>query len=208
MDIEITPRNCGGTEFLAHPHRLHLGGRQAEGVDRLHFLLPAAWEGLAVALYIEHSDGTSPSPIALDSQNTVTVDRRFTGWPEGKWMLAATGAGGYTAYTRPGRYDVHEIITADGSAEVPSASLYEQFVARVLASAEQAAASAKSAAASAEQAQAAAGSSEAFTALAARVSALEQSSGAAAASFACTFAALDGLTVAGTWNAANASVEF
>lgn len=148
MQIEIIPREGGGTEFLPRPHRLHLGGRQAEGVDELSFRLPAAWQGLAVTLYIEHSDGTSPSPIPLSEGGTVAVDRRFTGWPSGRWMLAATNGAGYTAYSRPGTYDVYEVLSADGSAEDPGPTLYEQFVARVLESATAAAASAKSAASS------------------------------------------------------------
>lgn len=148
MQIEILPKDCGGTEFLARPHRLHLGGQQAEGVDLLQFRLPAAWQGLAVALYIEHSDGTSPSAIPLSADSTVEVDRRFTAWPAGKWMLAATDGAGYAAYTRPGSYDVYEVIEANGSAEDPGPTLYEQFVARVLASANEAAAAAKSAASS------------------------------------------------------------
>lgn len=209
MEIEILARNCGGTEFLAQPHRLHLGARQAEGVDRLLFRLPAAWKGLAVTLYIEHSDGTSPSPISLDSENGVTVDRRFTGWPEGKWMLTATDGAGYTAFTRPGTYDVHEVITADGSADEPSTTLYEQFVASVLESANQAAASAKSAAESAALAQSTGGSSEALARLSARVAVLEQGGTSSAGnSFAYTFVSLSGLTVTGTWNEAGAQLEF
>ena len=37
----------------------------------------------------------------------MTVDRRLTGSVRGQWMLAAMGSGGYTAYTRPGSYDVY-----------------------------------------------------------------------------------------------------
>ena len=35
MQINITARDFGGTEFLAQPHRLHLGAQKAEGVDQL-----------------------------------------------------------------------------------------------------------------------------------------------------------------------------
>jgi hypothetical protein len=40
MQINITARDFGGTEFLAQPHRLHLGAQKAEGVDQLEFSLP------------------------------------------------------------------------------------------------------------------------------------------------------------------------
>ena len=43
MEIQITQKQCGGTEFLARPHRLHLGAQNAAGVDQLHFILPEAW---------------------------------------------------------------------------------------------------------------------------------------------------------------------
>ena len=45
MQIKITPRTLGGTEFTAQPARLHLGAQNAEGVDRLVFQLPAEWAG-------------------------------------------------------------------------------------------------------------------------------------------------------------------
>lgn len=45
MEIEILEQQCGGTEFVPRPHRLHLGAQNAEGVDRLQFILPAAWAG-------------------------------------------------------------------------------------------------------------------------------------------------------------------
>lgn len=41
MQIKITSRTLGGTEFTAQPARLHLGAQNAEGVDRLVFQLPA-----------------------------------------------------------------------------------------------------------------------------------------------------------------------
>lgn len=46
MEIQITPKDFGGTEFLAHPSRLHLGAQNAAGVDRLTFHLPEAWKNL------------------------------------------------------------------------------------------------------------------------------------------------------------------
>lgn len=156
MKIQIIPRAGGGTEFLAQPHRLHLGGRQASGVDVLRFVLPDAWSGLNVTLHIEHADGTLATPIALDENAEVTVDRRFTGWRSGKWMLAATDGADYAAYTRPGVYDVYDVLSTDGDTQDPGPTAYEQFVAQVLSSANRAAAQAQSAAASAAEAQTAA----------------------------------------------------
>ena len=50
MEIEILEQQCGGTEFVPRPHRLHLGAQNAEGVDRLQFILPAAWAGCTLSL--------------------------------------------------------------------------------------------------------------------------------------------------------------
>lgn len=131
MQIKITPRTLGGTEFTAQPARLHLGAQNAEGVDRLVFQLPAEWAGCSVTLHIRHSDGTLAAPLVLDAAHSAPVGRSFTGWPAGQWMLAATDGSGYTAYTRPGRYDVYDILPTDGTEEEPSPSVYEQFIAQV-----------------------------------------------------------------------------
>ena len=143
MEIEILEQQCGGTEFVPRPHRLHLGAQNAEGVDRLQFVLPAAWAGCTLALYLRRSDGVQLAAIPLDADDSVTVDRRLTGSVRGQWMLAAIGSGGYTAYTRPGSYDVYATLPTDGGSEELPPSVYEQFVARVLESAHAAAASAR-----------------------------------------------------------------
>lgn len=134
MEIQINPKDIGGTEFLARPSQLHLGAQNAVGVDRLTFRLPTAWKDLAVTFHVRHSDGSLAAPLLLDSSGSVPVSRALTGWTSGQWMLCAAG-NGYTAYTRPGRYDVHATLPTDGTAEEPSATLYEQFVAQVLADA-------------------------------------------------------------------------
>ena len=154
MEIQIIPRTVGGTEFCAVPHRLHLGAQDAAGVDRLHFILPDEWRALSVSLHIRRSDGTLASPIVLDADDSAAVGRSFTACASGQWMLAATSGTGYTAYTRPGTYDVHGILPTDGTEEEPTPSVYEQFVARVVANAGNAASSAKSAAASEANARA------------------------------------------------------
>ena len=163
MNIQIIRRQCGGTEFYAQPHRLHLGAQNASGVDELRFSLPDIWAGCTVALYLRRSDGTLLAPVPLDENACVTVDRRLTGSTSGQWMLAAVSDAGYAAYTRPGSYDTYAILPTDGGTEDLPPSLYEQFVARVLESAstastaaQKAAANAASTAASAAQAQAAA----------------------------------------------------
>lgn len=152
MEIQIIQKQCGGTEFLPQPHRLHLGGQNAAGIDRLEFVLPACWEGYTCALYLRRNDGTLLAPIPLDGENSVTVDQRMTGCTGGQWMLAAVKDTEHTAYTRPGRYDTYATLPTDGSEEI-SPSQYEQFVARVLESASAAAEGAKKAAANAEQAR-------------------------------------------------------
>lgn len=146
MQINITARDFGGTEFLAQPHRLHLGAQKAEGVDRLEFSLPEQWKGCVVTLHIRHTDGTLAEPLALDETGCVSVGRSFTGWASGEWMLAAANGNGYTAYTRPGQYDVHGILPTEGAGEELTPSVYEQFIARVMASANAAAEAAKRAA--------------------------------------------------------------
>ena len=153
MQIKITARDLGGTEFLAQPHRLHLGAQQAEGVDQLEFALPLAWAGCIVTLHIRHADGTLAEPRALDETGRVPVGRSFTGWPSGEWMLAAANGEGYTAYTRPGQYDVHGILPTEGKGEELTPSVYEQFIARVISSANDAAEAAKRAAAGEEHAR-------------------------------------------------------
>ena len=153
MQIKITARDFGGTEFLAQPHRLHLGAQQAEGVDELQFILPEQWAGCAVTLHIRHADGTLAEPLVLNETHCIPVERSFTGWASGEWMLAAADGAGYTAYTRPGQYDVHGILPTEGTGEELTPSVYEQFIARVMESATAAAEAAKRAAAGEEKAQ-------------------------------------------------------
>ena len=94
VNIKIIQRQCGGTEFLSQPHRLHLGAQNAAGVDELCFTLPEAWAGCTVALYLRRSDGTLLAPVSLDTQHCVTVDRRLTGSTGGQWMLSAESPDG------------------------------------------------------------------------------------------------------------------
>ena len=63
-------------------------------------------------------------------------------------MLATTDGSGYTAYTRPGRYDVYDILPTGGTEEEPSPSVYEQFIAQVSGQADAAVQAAQNSAAS------------------------------------------------------------
>lgn len=154
MHIEIAARQLSGcTDFVPRPARLHLGSQNAEGVDVLAFALPPEWAGKSVSLHLERADGTPQSPLLLDGQGQVTVDRRLTAARAGRWMLTAADGAGYTAYTQPGTFDTGEILpVTDGGEEPPSPTLYEQFVAQVLAHASSAASSAAKAAQSAGEA--------------------------------------------------------
>ena len=175
MQINITARDFGGTEFLAQPHRLHLGAQTAAGVDWLEFALPRQWAGCIVTLHIRHADGTLAEPLELDEAGRVRVGRSFTGWASGEGMLAAANGEGYTAYTRPGQYDVHDILPTEGGGEELTPSVYEQFIARVVASANAAAEAAE--AAQASYYNAGSGASYASAAYYANGSGLPRSSG-------------------------------
>lgn len=195
MQINITARDFGGTEFLAQPHRLHLGAQKAEGVDRLEFSLPEQWNGCVVTLHIRHTDGTLAEPLALDETGCVSVGRSFTGWASGEWMLAAANGNGYTAYTRPGQYDVHGILPTEGAGEELTPSVYEQFIARVMASANAAAEAAKRAAsgeANARQSASEAASSAQQTAASATLAAGYAEQAEAAADRAAAYAPSEG----------------
>lgn len=164
MQIRIISHTLGGTEFTAQPSRLHLGGQNAEGVDRLVFQLPEIWADCTVTLHIRHEDGSYAPPQVLDTEHAVTVGRSFTGWASGQWMLSATNGSGYAAYTRPGRYDVYGVLSTETGGEDPSPSVYEQFIAQVSENARAAAQAAQSCAASEaaakQQAETAAAASE------------------------------------------------
>ena len=195
MQINITARDFGGTEFLAQPHRLHLGAQKAEGVDRLEFSLPEQWKGCVVTLHIRHTDGTLAEPLALDETGCISVGRSFTGWASGEWMLAAANGSGYTAYTRPGQYDVHGILPTEGAGEELTPSVYEQFIARVMASANAAAEAAKRAAsgeANARQSASEAASSAQQTAASATLAAGYAEQAEAAADRAAAYAPSEG----------------
>ncbi len=110
MEIEILEQQCGGTEFVPRPHRLHLGAQNAEGVDRLQFILPAAWAGCTLALYLRRSDGVQLAAIPLDADDRRKPDagpgRRGT-LPREGGQSHRLGARGY-----PGRQSPVEGVSA------------------------------------------------------------------------------------------------
>ena len=123
------------------------------------------------------------------------MGRSFTGWASGEWMLAAANGNGYTAYTRPGQYDVHGILPTEGGGEELTPSIYEQFIARVVDSANAAAEAAKRAAsgeANAKQSASEAASSAQQTAASATLAAGYAEQAEAAADRAASYAPSEG----------------
>ena len=91
MQIKIIEKHFGGVEFTPEMRVLHLGGQSSANVERLEFQLPESWQGKSVTLHIQRQDGTMPSPILLDENNSCAVGKEFTASPGGQWMLLALG---------------------------------------------------------------------------------------------------------------------
>ena len=62
MKIQIIQKQCGGTEFLAQPHRLHLGAQNAAGVDELLFQLPVRRRSTVTRCWVSSATGASRVP--------------------------------------------------------------------------------------------------------------------------------------------------
>lgn len=153
MQIRIIEKHFGGVEFTPEMRVLHLGGQSSANVERLEFQLPESWQGKSVTLHIQRQDGTMPSPILLDENNSCAVGKEFTASPCGQWMLLALGEDGFRALTRPAKYDCYETLATDGDAEI-SPTQYETFVAQVVGysnAAQNSAKEARNAAAAAKQ---------------------------------------------------------
>lgn len=131
MQIKIIEKHFGGVEFTPEMRVLHLGGQSSANVERMAFQLPESWQGKSVTLHIQRQDGTMPSPILLDENNSCAVGKEFTASPCGQWMLLALGEDGFRALTRPAKYDCYETLATDGDAEI-SPTQYEAFVAQVV----------------------------------------------------------------------------
>lgn len=118
MQIKIIEKHFGGVEFTPEMRVLHLGGQSSANVEWLEFQLPESWQGKSVTLHIQRQDGTMPSPILLDENNSCAVGKEFTASPCGQWMLLALGEDGFRALTRPAKYDCYETLATDGDAEI------------------------------------------------------------------------------------------
>ncbi len=157
LSIRVRKQQDNGSSFRATPDNLYLGGVRSAKVDKLKFELPEEWAACAVTLHVQRLSGTLPDPQALDAENCVEVDRRWTLEKQGTWMLLAVGEGGYIAMTKPAQYTCYETIDTDSTTETIDPSVYEQFVDLVLKSVNEAKNAAKQ---TAEDRAAAAGSAE------------------------------------------------
>lgn len=131
MQVRIVEKHFGGVEFCPEMKMLHLGGQSSANVERLEFILPESWQGKSVTLHIQRQDGTLPTPVLLDEEDSCAVGKDFTASRSGMWMLMALGEDGFRALTRPAKYDCYETLATDGDAEI-SQTQYEAFVAQVV----------------------------------------------------------------------------
>lgn len=104
MKVRVVKDHFCGTGWRAEPETLYLGGVGAVYVEKLEFVLPETWAGMAVTLHIEQEGGTVPQPMLLDGNNNAPVDGRFTTARQGLWMLMATDGEGRREMTMPGKY--------------------------------------------------------------------------------------------------------
>lgn len=134
MKVRVVKDHFCGTGWRAEPETLYLGGVGAVYVEKLEFVLPEEWDGLAVTLHIEQEGGTVPQPMLLDGNNTVPVDRRFTTARQGLWMLMATDGEGRREMTMPGKYVCYQTLeNGEGTgADGPAMPLRYQYLQLVL----------------------------------------------------------------------------
>lgn len=154
MQIQVIPRDCGGTEFIAQPHRLHLGRTERRG--HRHPGVPAAGgvgrvrRDAAHQALRRHAGGAHPAGHRRRGDSGPQLYRlgggRVDAGGDGRQRLRRLHPPGPLRRARhPGRWMAPK--------KAPSPSVYEQFVAQVAANANAAAQSAQSAAASEESAQ-------------------------------------------------------
>ena len=134
MKVRVVKDHFCGTGWQAEPETLYLGGVGAVYVEKLEFVLPEEWDGLAVTLHIEQEGGTVPQPMLLDGNNTVPVDGRFTTARQGLWMLMATDGEGRREMTMPGKYVCYQTLeNGEGTgADGPAMPLRYQYLQLVL----------------------------------------------------------------------------
>ena len=120
----------GATIYALSPDRISIGAQDANAVDQIQFAdIPAEWTGMEIRAVFTPDSG-SAAAIVLDSTGIITVPAAITQYRRGTLGLDATD-GSYHAYTRGCDYVAYYHPPADGSTPVPSASEYEQLVARV-----------------------------------------------------------------------------
>lgn len=68
MKVRVVKDHFCGTGWRAEPETLYLGGVGAVYVEKLEFVLPETWAGMAVTLHIEQEGGTVPQPMLLDGR--------------------------------------------------------------------------------------------------------------------------------------------
>ena len=134
MKVRVVKDHFCGTGWRAEPETLYLGGVGAVYVEKLEFVLPETWAGMAVTLHIEQEGGTVPQPMLLDGNNNAPVDGRFTTARQGLWMLMATDGEGRREMTMPGKYVCYQTLeNGEGTgADGPAMPLRYQYLQLVL----------------------------------------------------------------------------
>ena len=134
MKVRVVKDHFCGTGWRAEPETLYLGGVGAAYVEKLEFVLPETWAGMAVTLHIEQESGTVPQPMLLDGNNNAPVDGRFTTARQGLWMLMATDGEGRREMTMPGKYVCYQTLeNGEGTgADGPAMPLRYQYLQLVL----------------------------------------------------------------------------
>lgn len=134
MKVRVVKDHFCGTSWRAEPETLYLGGVGAVYVEKLEFVLPETWAGMAVTLHIEQEGGTVPQPMLLDGNNNAPVDGRFTTARQGLWMLMATDGEGRREMTMPGKYVCYQTLeNGEGTgADGPAMPLRYQYLQLVL----------------------------------------------------------------------------
>lgn len=134
MKVRVVKDHFCGTDWRAEPETLYLGGVGAVYVEKLEFVLPETWAGMAVTLHIEQEGGTVPQPMLLDGNNNAPVDGRFTTARQGLWMLMATDGEGRREMTMPGKYVCYQTLeNGEGTgADGPAMPLRYQYLQLVL----------------------------------------------------------------------------
>jgi hypothetical protein len=66
--VKIAASVHGGTDWTPSVRRLHLGGKGANNVDSIHFVLPDEWAALPVNLVVQWKDGNEVDAMRTAKQ--------------------------------------------------------------------------------------------------------------------------------------------